>query len=108
MTEQIDFDAALAEGLAPMPDHLIPLRDEYLSLKDEKDSLAERQDEIKAAFDAALKDDGLQGFILYGKVHARRSDVTNTRVNAKLLKEKMPHIYSKFLTVTKSVRINIT
>lgn len=108
MTEtHVDLDAALLEGLAPMPAHLIPLRDESIALKEQIDELNARREDIKESFAKELQDSGLQGYILNGKVHARVSEVINTRVDAKELKLKMPHIYAKFLKVTKSVRTTV-
>lgn len=109
MTEtQIDVDAAALEGLAIMPAHLIPLRDEFLNLKEQIDVLEARRDEIKEAFDTELRDNNLQGFILHGKVKSRRSDVTNTRLDARALKEKLPAIYAQYVKITKSVRLTIS
>lgn len=108
MTEtHAEQEAALLEGLAQMPDHLIPLRNEYLANKEAADELKARQDEIKAKFADELVESGLQGFILHGKVHARRSEVTNTRIDSTGLKEKMPHIWQQFVKTTKSVRVTV-
>lgn len=108
MTEtHVDETAAALEGLAVMPAHLIPLRDEFLSLKDQLDKLEARKNEIRDIFGEELKAGGFQGFLLYGKVHARRSPVTNTTVDGKKLKDKMPHIWKEFIKVTNSVRVTI-
>lgn len=104
LTEQ---EAALAEGLADMPGDLIPLRSEYLALKEQRDAITQAMDDIKGTFADRLKEDGLSGFILGGKVHARVSDVTNTRVDSKRLKAEMPTIHAKFLVVTKSQRVTV-
>lgn len=108
MTEtNAEVEAALDEGLAEMPADLIPLRNEKLALDEQIDLLTARKKEITDAFGERLKTDGLQGFMLYGKVHARRSEVTNSRVDSKKLKTEMPHVFAKFLKVTKSVRITV-
>jgi len=107
MTETIDTAAALAEGLADMPADLIPLRDEYLALKEERDNLVKTMDSIKGQFADYIKDNGLQGLILEGKVHARVSNVTNSRVDSKRLKAEMPTVHAKFLIVTKSQRVTV-
>jgi predicted phage-related endonuclease len=108
MTETyVDTEAALAEGLAPMPAHLIPLRDESNELKEQIDKLQERRDEIKSIFGKTLESEGLQGFILHGKVHARRSSVTSTNVDAKRLKTERPDVWAEFIRVVKSVRVTV-
>jgi predicted phage-related endonuclease len=106
MTEtHVDMQAALAEGLAPMPAHLIPLRDESNDLKEQIDKLTERRDKIKEIFGKTLVAEGHQGFLLNGKVHARVSNVTNNRVDTKALREKRPDVFQEFLVTTKSQRI---
>ena len=108
MTEtHVDLVAALEEGLAPMPAHLIPLRDESNDLKEQIEALTARRDEIKDIFSKTLESNGLQGFLLNGKVHARRSKVTNTRLDAKKLKEEHPLLHAKYVIITQSVRVVI-
>ena len=108
MTEtHVEVEAALLEGLAEMPADLIPLRNEFLANKEAADALKARQDEIKSTFADKLVEEGLQGFLLHGKVHARRSEVTNTRIDSNALKEKLPHIWQQFVKTTKSVRVTV-
>jgi hypothetical protein len=108
MTEtHVDMAAALLEGLAPMPAHLIPLRDESNALKEQIDALTERREKIKETFGKTLEADGLQGFILHGKVHARVSYVTNNRVDTKELRAKRPDVFQEFLVTTKSKRVTV-
>lgn len=99
--------AALEEGLAEMPAELIEKREEFLVLKEQRDEINDQMSKIKDAFGDALKDQGLQGFLLHGKVHARRSEVITNRVDSGELKAKMPHIWKRFLKVSKSVRITV-
>lgn len=103
----IDMHAALEEGLAPMPEDMVSLREEKLLLDKEIELLTARKEEIKAAFADRLKEEGLQGFILHGKVHARVSEVTTNRVDSKRLKEEMPHVWKQYLKATISRRITI-
>jgi predicted phage-related endonuclease len=100
--------AAELEGLAPMPEDLIALRAEKLLIDQEKDKLEARLREIKDTFGDRLTADGLQGYILNGKVKARRSPGTRTSVDGKRLKEELPHIYQNFLKTTPYVSINIS
>lgn len=109
MTEQaLDMTAAALEGLAPMPDDLIPLRTRRLALMKRRDKLDEELDQIRDEFAERLEEDNLQGFILDGKVRARRSEVHNTRLDTKAIKAELPDVFAKYSKVTKSVRINIT
>ncbi len=100
-----ELEAAALEGIIDMPDDLIALRNEKLALGEEIDRLTSRKKEITDAFGERLKSEGMQGFILYGKVHARRSEVSTSRVDSKKLKDEMPHLHAKYLKVTKSVRV---
>lgn len=111
MTEtayQTEIEAALEEGIAPMPEDLIPLRDEMKALKAQLEVMKAREQEIKDTFGKRLAEAGLKGYLLHGKVHARISFGTRTTVDSKELKEKMPHIWQQFLKVTKytSVRVD--
>ncbi len=108
MTEILDeTEAALNEGLAPMPEDLLQLRDEWIVLKDQIDMLNERKDEIKVIISKRLEDDGLQGYTWGGKVRARISSVTTPRLDSKKLKETMPHIWNQFIKITKSERFTM-
>lgn len=102
-----ETEAAQLEGLAPMPSDLVTLRNRKLELDEQASAIKVEIDAIKATFDQRLQAEGVQGFVLNGKVHGRRSEVTTARVDAALLKEKHPRIYKAFLKVTKSVRITI-
>ena len=103
-----EHEAALLEGIAPMPEDLIALREESIALKEEIDRLTERRNKIKDTFGERLDSEGLKGYVLYGKVHARVTHGTRTDVDKKKLKEDMPHIYKRFLKVTsyRSVTVN--
>ena len=103
-----ETEAAAAEALAPMPADLVALRERKLKLAEQRDLLNEQIDEIKGIFATRLVEDGLQGYVLAGKVHARRSLVRTSRLDSKKLKEKHPRIFAAFQTVTETVRINIT
>jgi len=100
-------EAAALEGTVAMPSDLVILRNKKLELQAERDRINADIDEIKAEFDRRMKIDGVQGYVLDGKVHARRSEVHTTRVDSARLKEKHPKIYAAFLKVTESVRITI-
>lgn len=102
-----EAEAAQLEALADMPADLVTLRNRKLELDEEVSARKVEIDRIKAIFDARLQADNVQGYVLNGKVHGRRSEVTTTRVDSALLKEKHPRIYKAFLKVTKSVRITI-
>lgn len=104
----LDPDAALAEGLAPMPADLVSLRNESLSLSAEIDRLTARRDEIKASFSKRLEEDGLKGYILDGKVHARITQGNRSTIDSKQLRDAMPHIYAQYLRITPytSIKIN--
>lgn len=103
-----ELEAQLNEGLAPMPAELVDLREESNLLKEQIDALTARRNEIKEIFGKHLEDEGLQGFLLHGKVHARVTYGNRTAVDSKLLKEKMPHVWRKFLKTTqyKSITVN--
>lgn len=105
---QQEADAAELEGLAPMPEDLVPLRNEKLLLDEEVGRLNARLREIKDAFGGRLQEENLQGFILDGKVHARRTPGTRTSVDSKKLKDDLPHIYKEYLRTTSYVSINIS
>lgn len=102
-----ETEAAQLEALATMPADLVILRNRKLELDEEVAARRVEIDRIKAVFDARLQADNVQGYVLNGKVHGRRSEVTTTRVDSAALKEKHPRIYKAFLKVTKSVRITI-
>lgn len=102
-----EAQAAELESLLPMPEDLIPLREQKLELDKAKDEIQAQIDAIKAAFDARMLADQVQGYVLAGKVHARRSEVVTSRVDGKKLKAQLPQIFNRFLTVTKSVRVTI-
>jgi len=93
-------EAAELEGLAPMPAELEGLRLEKLEIDKQKALLEQRLTEIKDEFGKRLEADGLQGYVVDGKVHARVSHGTRTGVDAKKLKAEMPHIWSKYLKTT--------
>lgn len=103
-----ELEAALDEGLAPMPAHLIPLRQRAIKLKEQIDKLTAERNEIKEIFGKELDEAGLQGFVLHGKVHARVSHGTRTMVDSRELKAKMPQVWKRFLKTTKyrSVTVN--
>lgn len=107
-TELTEAEAAELEGLAPMPADLIELREEKLALDKQIEELEGRKNEIKEIFGKRLEADGMQGFLLHGKVHARVTYGTRHGVDSKKLKEKMPHIWAQFMKITKyrSVTIN--
>lgn len=107
MTDTTELEAQLNEGLAPMPAEMIALREESNVLKEQIDALTARRNEIKEIFGKHLEDEGLQGFLLNGKVHARVTYGTRTTVDSKELKEKMPHIWKKFLKTTKYTSITV-
>ena len=100
-------EAAAAEGLVEMPVDLVALRNRKLALDEQKDAIIAEIDQIKATFDQRMAAYGVQGFVLNGKVHARRSEVKTSRVDTKKLKEAHPRIFAAFLKVTESVRITI-
>lgn len=102
-----ETEAAQAEALAVMPADLVALRARKLQLDEQKDLLTEEIEKIKGIFADRLVADGLQGYVYAGKVHARRSEGTSTRVDSKLLKEKHPQIYRAFLKTTHYVRMTI-
>lgn len=104
----LDLAAALLEGLAPMPTNIEQLRTEKLMIDKQKEILEARLAEIKAEVGQELEANGLNGFILNGKVHARLTKGTRTTVDGKKLKDEMPHIYPQYLKVTpyQSVTIN--
>lgn len=107
-TIQDELAAALDEGLAPMPAHLIPLRTRAIKLKEQIDKLTAERNEIKEIFGKELDDAGLQGFVLHGKVHARVSHGTRTQIDSKLLKEKMPQVWKRFLKTTKYRSVTVS
>lgn len=105
--QMLEQEAALLEGLAEMPEDLVPLREKRLKLKAKIDTLQQEADEIRDTFGTRLESEGLQGYMLHGKVKARRTDVTNTRADSKMLKADFPEIWAKVVKVTKSVRVVI-
>lgn len=108
MLTQEEIAAAELEALAPMPADLIPLREEKRQLDDQLEILNARVTEIKETFAKRLEEEGKQGYLLHGKVHARVSHGTRTGIDSKKLKEQMPHIWERFVKVTKyrSVRVD--
>lgn len=111
MTETItpeETAAAELEALAPMPADLVPLREEKRQLDDQLEILNARVHDIKEIFGKRLEEDGKQGYILHGKVHARVSYGTRHGVDSKKLKEQLPHIWQQFMKITKyrSVHVN--
>lgn len=106
-TKAEEAEAQMAEGLAPMPEDLVALRQEKLELDDQIDALNARKEEIKDIFGEKLKDEGLVGFMLHGKVHARRSNRTRTDVDRKRLKDELPEVYKNYLKTTSYVSITI-
>lgn len=104
----LDLAAARLEGLAPMPANIEALRTEKLMLDKQKEIIDARLAEIKAAVGNELETEGLNGFILNGKVHARLTKGTRTTVDGKRLKDELPHIYPQYLKVTpyQSITIN--
>jgi predicted phage-related endonuclease len=105
---QEELAAAELEGIKPMPEDLVELREESNTLREEIDKLTARRNEIKDTFGKRLEQDAAQGYVLNGKVHARVTYGTRHTVDSKELKAKMPHIWSKFLKVTKyrSITVN--
>lgn len=99
-THTEELQAQLDEGLAPMPEDMVELREESRSLKEQIDALTARRNEIKDLFGERLEAEGLQGFLLHGKVHARVTYGTRTSVDSKELKAQMPHIWKRFLKTT--------
>lgn len=106
-TKAEEAEAQLAEGLAPMPEDLIALRQEKLELDEKLDELAARKREIQDTFGERLQDAGLVGFMLHGKVHARRKNGTRTDVDRKRLKDELPEVYANYLKTTEYVSITI-
>lgn len=102
-----ETEAAEAELLAPMPADVIALRERKLTLQAQVDLLNEEIGKIKDTVGQRLQEEGLQGYMYGGKVHARRSIVVSKRVDSKKLKEKHPRIWAAFLTTTESVRVTI-
>jgi hypothetical protein len=102
-----ETEAAAHEALAPMPADLIALRAEKLLLDQQIDALKERKDAIRDIFGKRLEDLGLQGFVLNGKVHARRSEVHTGRLDGEALKKRHPKLYAQFLKFTDSIRVTI-
>lgn len=100
-----ETDALTLEALAPMPQDLIALREEKIAIQERIDALETRKKEIRDIFGQRLLDDGLQGYLLHGKVHARRTVVRSPRLDSKALKDKHPRIYAAFVKITESVRI---
>ena len=100
-------EAAEAEGLVEMPLDLIALRDRKLQLDEQKDALVAEIDKIKETFAQRMEAYGVQGFVLNGKVHARRSEVKTSRIDSKALKEAHPRLWAAFSKVTESVRVVI-
>jgi predicted phage-related endonuclease len=99
--------AAELEGIAPMPADLIPLREEKLLVDKQLEELAARKKEIQEEFGKRLKEDGMVGYLLHAKVHARRSEHTRTSVDSKKLKDEMPHIYKNYLKVTAYTSVTV-
>lgn len=99
--------AAELEGLAQMPDDLVKLREEKLKLDKQLEKLQARKKEIQDTFGQRLKDDGLVGYLLHGKVHARRSQHTRTGVDSKRLKEELPVVYKNYLKVTSYTSVTV-
>jgi hypothetical protein len=100
-------DAAQDEALAPMPADVIALRERKLALQAQIDLLQEEIGVIKDTVGKKLEDAGLQGYVLGGKVHARRSEVITNRLDSQRLKEKHPQIWRAFIKPTHSVRVVI-
>lgn len=104
---QEETDAALLEGLAPMPADLVALRNEKVALDDQVSLLNERLREIKDTFADRLHADNLVGYTLGSKVKARESHGTRTTVDSKQLKAEMPHIWAKYSKTTPYTSIRI-
>lgn len=107
-TSTIEQEAALLEGLAEMPADLVSLRRRRLALKERKDKIQQEMDDIRDTFAERLEAEGLQGYMLSGKVKARRSEVTTHRADTNILKTKYPKIWAAVMKTTKSVRVDIT
>lgn len=103
-----EVEAAVLEGLAPMPEDLVPLRNRANELKEQIDQLTDARNSIKEIFGKRLEAESLQGFVLNGKVHARVSHGTRNSIDTKRLKAERPDIWAQYLKVTKykSVTVN--
>lgn len=108
MTELTAKEAALLEGLAPMPEDLIPLRDEKMLLDEEIKRLEARKADIRDVFDERLKDAGLKAYMIGDEVRARRSEGQTTTLDSKLLKKEMPHVFTKYARTKPNVRVTIS
>lgn len=102
-----EAEAAEFEGLVQMPADLVPLREEKLKLDKQLEKLQARKKEIQDEFGQRLKDDGMVGYLLHGKVHARRKQGTRTGVDVKRLKDELPLVYKNYLKVTDYVQITV-
>ena len=102
-----ETEAAALEGILPMPADLVPLRQEKLDLDTQIAMLRERVEEIKATFATRAEADGVQGYVLEGKVHARISQVITNRIDSDKLKKTLPHIFNQFIKTTTSQRVTI-
>lgn len=102
-----EIEAAALEGIAPMPEDLIALREEKLLLDLQIEQLEGRKKEITAIFGARLQEDGLKAYSLNGKNHATASEFTEHRIDSKLLKNEMPHIFQKYAPARDVRRITV-
>ena len=103
-----EVQAALDEGLAPMPPAVVALRTEKLALDAQIDELTARKKAIQEEVGKQLDAAGLVGFVFNGKVRARVTNGTRSTVDGKKLKEKHPKIWAAFLKTTPYRSVNIT
>lgn len=95
------------EGILPMPEDLVPLREEMVALKAQLEVMHSREKDIKDTFGKRLTEVGAKGFLLNGKVHARITFGTRTGVDSKSLREQMPHIFQKYMKITKYTSVKV-
>lgn len=107
MTLMTESEAALEEGYAPMPEDLKVDRERRLAIKQEIEQLEGEYAEIRERFLQRMDQDGVRGYLLNGKVHARIKTVVRQTVDSKALKTKMPHIWKQFVKTSETRSVNI-
>lgn len=103
-----ETEAALAEGLAPMPEDLTVDRLRLLALKEKRDELEAEINELRGRFADRMQEAGVTGFILNGKVRARTSTVQTSRIDSRKLANELPAVHAQYLKVTESVRVTVS
>jgi hypothetical protein len=96
-----ELEAALAEGLAPMPAHLLAYREEKLELDRQIDLLKERKEEIKKLFNQYLATEGLKGYIVDGKPKVTRTPLSLSRFDGKTFVKENPVLAARYTVVKK-------